>query len=261
MKKTILLSMMTILTGCGLLEKKEDAEINGEADAIGEGGVQLIINVPDRSLLTTQGQDPTQIIDGYYLKLWPGGEGCDNQNLKESNGFYPVDNAFRVIVQPNCDYGVLLALGSRQVFDPQDLPEDDSSDGAEAGDESGDTDEETPAETTLVTYEQHIKPLLTDNCIGCHQPGGQRGQTDLTEFDTVFSFRNAIVNRVSTGSMPPSGSLADAPIAVFNQWADDGFPRGEVAEEDETVRIILRDVSGARGSAETELVILDDDRP
>jgi hypothetical protein len=47
---------------------------------------------------------------------------------------------------------------------------------------------------------------------------------DLREFADVKQNAEAIVGRLSEGSMPCDGAWPEERIALFRQWMDDGYP-------------------------------------
>lgn len=89
-----------------------------------------------------------------------------------------------------------------------------------------------------VTYNQHIAPILFDNCIGCHRPGGSAPFSLLAYSDAVEHARR-IVRAVNARLMPPwlpdSGygtfagerRLTQAQRRLIRQWVTDGMPEGE----------------------------------
>lgn len=75
----------------------------------------------------------------------------------------------------------------------------------------------------LASTYSDIESLIQTNCTSCHT--GQIA-SDLRTFDRVKLKATVMLARMeSTGSnvMPPTGKLADADIAKFKQWIDDGM--------------------------------------
>ena len=99
-----------------------------------------------------------------------------------------------------------------------------------------------PAE---VTYHQHVAPILANNCVTCHQPGGVRAQTPLDNYAAAAPLAATITFYTENRLMPPwyadnSGAcgsyrdplwLTDAEIGLLGAWADSGAPEGASTEE------------------------------
>lgn len=85
------------------------------------------------------------------------------------------------------------------------------------------------------TYEQDIKPILEQYCVTCHSSalsGAQRnGAPTSVNFDT---YELAVANseranfRISARTMPPGGELPSELRATFQEWVNNGTPRGEL---------------------------------
>lgn len=108
---------------------------------------------------------------------------------------------------------------------------------AQAGEEPG-----------QVTYSKDIAPILQRSCQSCHRPGGVAPMA-LTSYDEVRPWATVIKLRTGlrdkAGAMPPwyiekdigiqhyknDPSLTDAEIAAIANWADNGAPRGNPADE------------------------------
>jgi hypothetical protein len=95
---------------------------------------------------------------------------------------------------------------------------------------------------SAVTYFAHVKPLLDQKCVRCHEPGAIGGFS-LDTFDSASVMANAIAVETSARRMPPfqaasccneyrdDFSLTDDEIATLLRWADDGAPPGDVDDE------------------------------
>lgn len=70
-----------------------------------------------------------------------------------------------------------------------------------------------------VTYEVEMKPVLA-RCTGCH---GNAGGVSLATYDQAKANGAASLAAVRAKRMPPSGPLAPADIATFEQWAAGGY--------------------------------------
>src|SRR5947209_2369422 len=112
-----------------------------------------------------------------------------------------------------------------------------------------------PPASLTVDYDQHIKPILSAKCFGCHgQKQQQSGlRLDLRQnalrggdYGAVIvpgnSAESKLVLRVSGPSaglqMPPTGPLASEDIAVLRAWIDQGAEMpGRANESDEIMKI------------------------
>ena len=116
-----------------------------------------------------------------------------------------------------------------------------------------------PPAATVVDYDQHVRPILTARCFGCHGPTQQQSglRLDLRQnalrggdYGTVIvpgkSAESRLILRL-TGStvglqMPPTGALEPEEIAVLRAWIDQGADMpGRAAE-----RTAARRVTGSR---------------
>ena len=92
-------------------------------------------------------------------------------------------------------------------------------------------DDNTPA---AVTYIADIKPIIDNNCSGCHTNGGKSGGLSLDSFSLAkTSFSNTTsdgsLNRIertqgASGMMPRNGTrLSEATIQKVKDWIAGGF--------------------------------------
>ena len=96
-----------------------------------------------------------------------------------------------------------------------------------------------PAATTHVDYEKDVKPILAQNCYGCHGPAVQQSglRLDLRQnalrggdYGPVIvpgkSAESKLIKRLIDGDggmqMPPTGSLSPEEIGVLRAWIDQG---------------------------------------
>ena len=126
-----------------------------------------------------------------------------------------------------------------------------------------------------VDYEKDVKPLLSQNCYGCHGPEVQQSglRLDLRQnalrggdYGPVIvpgkSGESKLIHRLVNGDggmqMPPTGALLAEEINVIRAWIDQGADfRNDVAEEapprpiDPRLATLLAAVrSGSRAKAE-----------
>jgi Flp pilus assembly protein TadD len=88
------------------------------------------------------------------------------------------------------------------------------------------------------TFTKDIAPILTANCVSCHQPG-HAAPFSLITFDDVRPRAARIVAAVGSRYMPPwlpdhaeppfigERRLTDDQIAIIKLWAGDGAPEGD----------------------------------
>lgn len=111
---------------------------------------------------------------------------------------------------------------------------------------------EQPSGDTI-TYQEHIRPLIESNCVGCHKSGGI-GPMALDNWSTVKKFAPLIVDSVQAGRMPPwpastacqqiadSAALPDADRALLAGWERDGFQEGDLSAYQPPARGAHRDL-------------------
>ena len=104
--------------------------------------------------------------------------------------------------------------------------------------------EATPSGETL-TYYEHVKPIVDENCVGCHTKG-QIGPFSLNTYDDVKSHGLVSKAYVTAKVMPPwppdstcntykyDRSLTDKQIDTFASWVDGGMLEGDPATTPQT---------------------------
>lgn len=76
--------------------------------------------------------------------------------------------------------------------------------------------------TKNVTFEQHIQPITSRVCIGCHSTGSR----DYSQYKNAYMARYSIRQRVAVDrSMPMGVFLDDKDRALFRDWVDQGGNR------------------------------------
>ncbi len=106
-----------------------------------------------------------------------------------------------------------------------------------------------PAASIKIDYDQHIRPLLAQQCYGCHGPEAQQSglRLDLRQqalrggdYGPVIvpgkSADSKLIRRLVDGDgglqMPPTGALSNEEIGLLRAWIDQGAEfRTDVAEE------------------------------
>ncbi|WP_347217832.1 hypothetical protein [Chryseobacterium sp.] len=76
-----------------------------------------------------------------------------------------------------------------------------------------------------VKYTTDIKPIIDNNCIGCHSAGSFK---PLATYDQVKSNIDGILDRIQRPNgdpekMPKGGSLSATQINIFIKWKADGL--------------------------------------
>ena len=106
-----------------------------------------------------------------------------------------------------------------------------------------------PASSMKVDYEQHVKPLLSQNCYSCHGPevqqsglrldlrqnalrGGDYGPVILPGNSAESKLIRRLVNGDGGLQMPPTGAISNEEIGILRAWIDQGAEfRTEIVEE------------------------------
>ena len=88
-----------------------------------------------------------------------------------------------------------------------------------------------PDSPITLTYEANIKPIMGNNCLGCHRSPPVNGAPfsldtyervkDQTENGNLLGAMNRQTGEPA--AMPPTGRLPQATIDLIAQWADEGF--------------------------------------
>lgn len=93
------------------------------------------------------------------------------------------------------------------------------------------TDPQPCTPPDLVTYSQHISPLLTNNCRTCHNAAILTGGVNLEDFAEVKRRADSkqlfgVVNHEpGYAKMPKDGAkLSECNIALLKAWVDAGAP-------------------------------------
>jgi hypothetical protein len=77
-----------------------------------------------------------------------------------------------------------------------------------------------PAEDSLVTFEDHIKPLFRER-----DRSAMLFAFDLWSYDDVSGHSGAILARLRSGTMPCDGAWPDTQLDAFQRWVDAGMSR------------------------------------
>ncbi len=86
---------------------------------------------------------------------------------------------------------------------------------------------ETPIDLSNVSYETHVKPIMADNCIGCHS--GQDAAHDL-RLETYLEVKTAIgqhhlLDRIHSedAPMPPGNLMPVLEQDIIDHWVKNGY--------------------------------------
>ena len=135
---------------------------------------------------------------------------------------------------------IAASLGGKLVYEhgvgvkrPQVVATNDNGDEASEG---------TSTDARLAFFREKVQPVLDSRCWGCHRPGRQEGELDLTSFAGMRkggeyegpavtpgkpdeSSIVLVINYDHITQMPPSnsgGKLPDDQIAALVEWIEDG---------------------------------------
>jgi hypothetical protein len=80
----------------------------------------------------------------------------------------------------------------------------------------------------VVTYTKDVKPIVDNNCIVCHSPGGAASFQPWTSYDQVKGHIDDILDRIQRPAgdplkMPKGGALSQPQINIFIKWKADGL--------------------------------------
>lgn len=108
-------------------------------------------------------------------------------------------------------------------------------------------------EPTGPTYHADIRPLIDDNCIGCHDAGGI-GPFELNSYENVSGAAAVALAAIEDGTMPPwqpapacrdmhdDRILSLDEVETFRTWVDNGKPEGDEANYEPTESVSVVDL-------------------
>lgn len=97
---------------------------------------------------------------------------------------------------------------------------------------------ELPKAETSVTYNQHVGPILNENCVKCHHKGGG-APFSLENYEKATAYGDMVAEVVSEERMPPwyahpahgtfnnDARLAQEDKLAVQQWVAGGMPKGD----------------------------------
>jgi len=77
----------------------------------------------------------------------------------------------------------------------------------------------------LISYQDDVAPIISANCAGCHQGGGQSGGIELNNYAQFSTNTDAVINSISreTAFMPQGGQkLPATKISLIETWKSQG---------------------------------------
>lgn len=81
-------------------------------------------------------------------------------------------------------------------------------------------------DTTAISYSQDILPIINNNCVRCHTPGGEQEGSPFTSYEQIKDYSGPILERVNgIGSiMPPDGAIPACDKLKIEAWVNAGTP-------------------------------------
>jgi hypothetical protein len=76
---------------------------------------------------------------------------------------------------------------------------------------------------TAITYDAHVKPLITQKCGNCHSVGGNMPTMNTyAQAKAAFSTGTAL-EQVDSGQMPQGAPLTENQVCLFDTWAKTSY--------------------------------------
>jgi len=80
---------------------------------------------------------------------------------------------------------------------------------------------------SVITFENHISPIISTRCISCHSGSNPNGNLRLENYDQVrnASENGTLIQRINDAAnpMPTSGLMSVSTRALFDEWVKGGF--------------------------------------
>jgi|APGre2960657444_1045066.scaffolds.fasta_scaffold37792_2 cytochrome c553 len=76
--------------------------------------------------------------------------------------------------------------------------------------------------SSTISYSKEIAPIMSANCISCHDSGNQNGNVNLSSFEMVNKNATKALTAIKNGTMPPNGKMEDSLIIKLNCWISQG---------------------------------------
>lgn len=75
-----------------------------------------------------------------------------------------------------------------------------------------------------ITFTMNVKPIIDNNCVGCHSTTGSASFLNLESYETVTANAARVKSEVVSRDMPIGGSLTNEEIQAISCWVDAGAP-------------------------------------
>lgn len=85
----------------------------------------------------------------------------------------------------------------------------------------------TNSTSDTITYQSHIKNIISNNCLSCHSGSSPQGNLLLENYNQVRSTseNGTLIQRINDVSnpMPTSGLMPASTRALFDEWVQNGY--------------------------------------
>jgi len=85
----------------------------------------------------------------------------------------------------------------------------------------------TNSTSDTITYQSHIKNIISNNCLSCHSGSTPQGNLLLENYDQVRSAseNGTLIQRINDVSnpMPTTGLMPSSTRVVFDEWVQNGY--------------------------------------
>lgn len=259
--------MLLVVGGLTLVacEQKIEPRQRNALDAGAKGkakGQSVSFSVPDDDVFELAEGDASKLLSSFWYTLEAKDEDCDSKTRKETRD-YAGSETVTIETIANCDYELTVSIGkSKKAYYKTESAIDVSTGDDEAtfrlkrtdageaagfkaawvdsdGDSGGNSDKDDKDDKddgdggdAKVTYAD-IKSKLEANCTSCHAPGRSRSSSDLSTYAGAKQYGSDLVSRISGGTMPPSGKLPSADVALFEKWKTGGYLEKATATTDQ----------------------------
>lgn len=82
----------------------------------------------------------------------------------------------------------------------------------------------TLAAGNTASYSYIAANIIGPNCVDCHGPGLASAGYNFSSYNLLNGNRNAAMNAINGGRMPPGAPLTSAQIGILNSWINAGAP-------------------------------------
>lgn len=192
-------------------EQKDNRQLISwsSADQEAESGAVVEVYLPDRSQLSSQSGQVSDLINAFYLHIVPEGLNCLDTNSIELFDKYSDSRLISFNSYRRCDYRIKLLIGYAEP-------------GVLASVKKG------PAlslQSSPVNYQDHIQPLIQQHCLSCHP--------SFETYQGVYDEAVEVAFRVENRLMPPNNPLDNEKIALFLAWQANDFAERDQRKPEE----------------------------